>query len=185
MSSESFRTTSVSTRDPQGQEERLHAAGLKVTAPRLAILALLERDVSHPSAHHILEVLKPRHPSLSLSTVYGTLEAFLEAGLCRAVSGEGDLLRVDGTTYPHDHAVCRGCGRIFDVAANLWAHPEPPERLPGGLRVTGVRVEYDVVCAACARGAPRDTPKRKDPGPRRARRRAGRRPRHHEGKKEV
>jgi Fur family peroxide stress response transcriptional regulator len=185
MSSESFRTTRNPARDTDAREERLRAAGLKVTAQRLAILSLLEGNTTHPSAHRVLEVLKPRYPSLSLSTVYETLEAFLEAGLCRAVAGEGALLRVDGTTFPHDHAACRGCGRIFDVAPDLWAHPEPPSRLPGGLKVIDVRVEYEVVCPTCARAAAGGAPRREHPGPVRAGRGADGHPRSHRRKKEV
>lgn len=133
--------------------ERLRAAGLRPTGPRLAILAFLESDQAHPSAQHIFAALRPAYPSLSLSTVYETLDAFLEAGICRSVAGEGALLRVDGTTYPHDHAVCRECGHIFDVPAARRPRTEPPAILPGGLAVTGMRVEFEVVCGECAREA--------------------------------
>jgi Fe2+ or Zn2+ uptake regulation protein len=152
MSSESFRTRHTGLSDGCVQGERLRAAGLRATAPRLAILRLLEADRTHPSAQALLNALKPEHATLSLSTVYDTLEAFLRVGLCRAVAGEGSLLRVDGTTHAHDHAVCRQCGCIFDVASNLRPPLEPPSRLPGGLAVTGVWVEYEVVCGRCAGG---------------------------------
>jgi Fe2+ or Zn2+ uptake regulation protein len=143
------------TPDPPSGAERLRARGVKVTGPRLAILGLLERNRTHPSAEAVFAALRPEHPSLSLSTVYKTLDVFIRAGLCRHVTGEGVPLRVDGTLFPHDHASCRTCGAIFDVAAGVVEHPTPPARLPGGLTVTGLRVEYDVVCAACAPAAGR------------------------------
>jgi Fe2+ or Zn2+ uptake regulation protein len=62
---------------------------------------------------------------------------------------------VDGALVPHDHALCRTCGATFDVAAGAVEYPIPPARLPGGLVVTGLRVEYDVVCAACGPAAGR------------------------------
>lgn len=129
--------------------ERLHRAGLKATGPRMIILAALEHDHSHPTAEQLYEMLRQDHPSLSLSTVYQTLDAFLRTGLCRRVSGAGDRLRVDGTPQDHDHAVCRLCGAIFDIDRRYFQLPTPPAQLPNGLRVTGVRFEYDVICPAC------------------------------------
>lgn len=131
------------------QAERLRAAGLKVTGPRVAILDAVERNCDHPSAEEIYQELAESHPSLSLSTVYGTLSAFVKAGLVRKLSEVDGRLRVDGTTPPHDHAICRVCGAIFDVEPHLNTTPTPPSELPGGLAVLGVRVEYDVVCARC------------------------------------
>lgn len=128
---------------------RLHRAGLKATGPRMVILAALEQDNTHPTAEHLYETLRRGHPSLSLSTVYQTLDVFIRTGLCRRVSGLGDRLRVDGTPQDHDHAVCRLCGVIFDVDRDQVQLPAPPGRLSNGLMVTGIRLEYEVICAAC------------------------------------
>jgi Fe2+ or Zn2+ uptake regulation protein len=113
------------------------------------LLAALEQDHSHPTAEQLYENLRLDHPSLSLSTVYQTLDAFIRTGLCRRVSDTGDCLRVDGTPQNHDHAICRTCGMIFDIDRQLFPRPAPPVFLPHGLTVTGLRVEYDVICAAC------------------------------------
>jgi len=151
MSSDSFRVRPSALEGADSWAERLRAAGLKATGSRLAIITYLESDLGHPSAQQIFTALRPRYPSLSLSIVYETLDAFLEAGICQAVAGEGALLRVDGTGNPHDHAVCRQCGRIFDVATGVWPRPQTPTRLPGNLVVTGMRLEYEVICSECAR----------------------------------
>ncbi len=143
----------MATNPPQAMHaDRLREAGLKATGPRLAILAALERDRRHPSAEQIHAWLAHDHPSLSLSTIYSTLEAFARAGLIRRVNGLDGRLRVDGTREDHDHAVCRFCGSIYDVYRGCFALPPVPDRLPSGLEVVQVRLEYEVVCAAC-RGA--------------------------------
>ncbi len=128
---------------------RLHRAGLKATGPRMVILAALEQDHTHPTAEHLYDTLRRDHPSLSLSTIYQTLDVFIRTGLCRRVSGPGDRLRVDGTPQDHDHAVCRLCGAIFDVARDQVQLPIPPTSLSNGLMVTGIRFEYEVICVAC------------------------------------
>lgn len=129
---------------------RLRAAGIRVTAPRLALLAELEQNRSHPSPAEVYARLRGRHPSLSLSTVYLTVEAFAKAGLVRRLPARDGRLRVDGIVDPHDHAVCRGCGSVFDVPAAAAREAVVPNGLPRGARVLGMRVEYDVVCARCA-----------------------------------
>lgn len=129
--------------------ERLRQAGLRATAPRRALLQALETDRTHPTAEQLHAKLRVVHPSISLSTVYDGLEALIRSGLCRRVAtGEG-VLRVDGRTDEHDHAVCRACGAIFDVDADLFPRPGAPSDLPGGLRVEGLRVEYQVTCTRC------------------------------------
>jgi Fe2+ or Zn2+ uptake regulation protein len=129
--------------------ERLHRVGLKATWPRLLILAALERDQNHPTAEQLHQTLRKEYPALSLSTVYQTLEAFLRTGLCRRVTDIADRLRVDGTPRDHDHAVCRICGTIFDIDCEHFPMPQPPTSLPHDLVVTGLRLEYEVICVEC------------------------------------
>jgi Fe2+ or Zn2+ uptake regulation protein len=131
------------------QVERLHQVGLKATWPRLLILEALEHDPDHPTAEQLHRELRKKYPSLSLSTVYQTLEAFLRTGLCRRVTDIADRLRVDGTPRDHDHAVCRICGVIFDIDCTHFPLPPPPTSLPNDLVVTGLRLEYEVICGAC------------------------------------
>lgn len=136
------------------QAERLREAGLKATGPRIAILDAVERNSDHPSAEDIYQELVESHPSLSLSTVYGTLNAFAKAGLVRKLSEVDGRLRVDGTKSSHDHAICRMCGTIFDIAPHPNTILTPPAELPGGLAVLDIRIEYDVVCAKCISVSP-------------------------------
>lgn len=128
---------------------RLREAGLRVTAPRVAVLEELERNRSHPNPLEVHRVLSARHPSLSLSTVYLTIEAFAKAGLLRVMPARDGHLRVDGVVEAHDHAVCRHCGDVFDLPAQASIARSTPRGLPRGTRVLGARIEYDVRCARC------------------------------------
>lgn len=128
---------------------RIRAAGFKVTGPRVAILAALLEARTHPTAEQLFQSLKEHYPSFSLSTVYKTLETFLAASLCRRAHGDGMRMRVDGTLDDHDHAVCRVCGRIFDIERAVFPRPAEPPVLPGGLALSAIRVEYEVLCPLC------------------------------------
>ena len=127
---------------------RLRAAGLRVTAPRVAVLAELEQNRSHPNPMEIHQRLRARHPSLSLSTVYLTIDTFAAAGLLHRLPARNGHLRVDGVAEAHDHAICRRCGDVFDLPVHAVA-PVAPRGLPKGMRVLGAHIEYDVVCEKC------------------------------------
>jgi len=146
-------------RKPTAAEE-LRALGLRATGPRLAILEYLRTCFSHPTPETVLEALQGHHASLSLSTVYQTLESFLQAGLCRRVAAASGRLRVDGTLFDHDHAVCRHCGEVFDLQRPAAFRPPRAPGLPRGTELVGVRLEYEVICPRCA-GEP---PARRIPG---------------------
>jgi Fe2+ or Zn2+ uptake regulation protein len=133
--------------------EELRRYGMRATGPRLAILAFLRSDFTHPTPEEVHDALRRQHASLSLSTVYETLEAFLQAGLCRRVSARSKRLRVDGTSDDHDHAVCRGCGEIRDLRRVPSFLPPEPAGLPRGTELIGFRIEYEVLCAGCRRAA--------------------------------
>ena len=128
---------------------RVRDAGLRVTAPRVAVLEELERNRSHPSPVEVHRVLSARHPSLSLSTVYLTIEAFVKAGLLHRLPSHDGRLRVDGVVEEHDHAVCCRCGGVFDLPARGAIGRTAPRGLPRGTRILGARIQYDVVCARC------------------------------------
>ena len=136
------------TEQPQAVQ-RLRDAGLRATGARVAILAALESDRRHPTAEMLFESLRAHFPSLSMSTVYATLESLLQRGLARRIAGASGRLRVDGTPQDHDHAVCRNCGAVFDVDQDWFERPAAPRELPHGLQVTNLHIEYEVVCPSC------------------------------------
>ena len=137
---------------PDSISQRIKDHGLRATAARVAILEWLATDRRHPTAELVHESLRGRFPTLSLSTVYATLETLIREGLIRRVAPQSGRLRVDGTPLDHDHAICRMCGGIHDVARDLIQRPVAPDRLPSGLQVVNLHIEYEVLCPPCAAG---------------------------------
>lgn len=86
-----------------------------MTDQRLAIYGHLAASRAHPSAEAIFKTLKPRLPSLSLATVYKTLQAFHEKGLISLVNAPHTEARYDVLTETHHHLICKACGAISDV----------------------------------------------------------------------
>src|SRR5271165_5448104 len=94
--------------------QRCGELGLALTPQRLAIYNILAGDDSHPGAEEIYRRIKPDLPSLSLGTVYRTLELFEEHGLVSRVHAFSDQARFDANLDDHHHLVCVRCRRVID-----------------------------------------------------------------------
>lgn len=92
----------------------LDHAGLKVTHQRLVILAQFRLHHQHLSAENVYDSLKADHPTLSLGTVYRTLDTFADQGILKRVPTEDGKLRYDANTHPHHHLICQQSQRIVD-----------------------------------------------------------------------
>lgn len=93
----------------------LREKGLKVTPQRIAVYNMLLGTTEHPDAETIYKALEPSNPTMSLATVYKTLDFFKHLGLVQELNvGEGRS-RYDATVQCHPHTVCRVCGRVDDL----------------------------------------------------------------------
>lgn len=93
----------------------LRDQGFKVTPQRLAIYQALASTKSHPSAEMIFNELQPVYPTMSLATVYKTIEILKELGLVQILNAGEDSFRYDANTESHPHVRCMSCGRVDDL----------------------------------------------------------------------
>ncbi len=93
----------------------LRDKGFKVTPQRLAIYETLCQTKSHPSAEMIFQQLQPQYPTMSLATVYKTIEILKELGLIQVLNVGEDSFRYDADVDNHPHVRCMKCGRVDDV----------------------------------------------------------------------
>jgi Fur family peroxide stress response transcriptional regulator len=117
------------------------------TPQRGAILKFLEGNSSHPSAEDIYSALKKQFPTLSLATVYNTLEALRERGEVVEVGGDSDKKRFDPVVAPHHHLICVRCKKILDVPEK-W-RPVLNEDEKRGFQIIRSQVEFYGVCPQC------------------------------------
>ncbi|MEA4972540.1 MAG: Fur family transcriptional regulator [Candidatus Metalachnospira sp.] len=97
----------------------LRSKGLKVTPQRIAIMNMLMNTKAHPSAEVIFKTLEPTHPTMSLATVYKTLDSFNEAELIQVLSIDGESLHYDFNTAFHPHFICKQCNSVKDVEVDI------------------------------------------------------------------
>ena len=126
----------------------LRARGLRVTEPRIAVLAYLASTDRHPTAEDVETAVNADGPVLSRASVYNVLHSLARAGLVTGMSVKDGATRYDAHVAPHHHLVCRACGRVEDVA---WKDFGVAERgvLPDGRTVRTLALTLDGVCNAC------------------------------------
>ena len=88
---------------------------IRYSKKREAILDVIRGTSCHPSAVWVYQQLRPRHPNLSLGTVYRNLAFFQEQGLIRSVGVVRGQERFDAIVAPHSHFGCNCCGRDLDL----------------------------------------------------------------------
>lgn len=124
---------------------------VRQTRQRAAVIEVLRASRSHPDAAWIHAQVRQSLPSVSLGTVYRTLDALVRDGVVTTIERVGQATRYD---YKHEgdahhHAVCRKCGAIFDVDAGQ-VPAVPAAALPAGFQVVDVRLEFVGCCESCA-----------------------------------
>ncbi len=125
------------------------AKKVPLTHQRLAVYEELSARRDHPSAESLYESLKKAYPSLSLATVYKTLQTLHEMGMVARVDSPTAQARYDAITDTHHHAVCAACGKIEDLFdPRLDRLPAPKA---GGFKIEGHSVHFHGLCAKCAK----------------------------------
>lgn len=134
----------------------LRAAGLRVTAPRVAVLAVLPAG-AHRAVAEIVTVARRRLGGLSTQAVYDILDALVAARLVRRIEPAGGPARFETRVGDnHHHAVCRSCGEIWDVDCAIGRAPclQPDGELTAhGFSVDEAEVVFWGTCARCTNPA--------------------------------
>lgn len=128
--------------------EVLRQHGYKVTPQRLAVYAVIEHNQTHPNAEVIYRELQPQYPSMSLATVYKTMEIFAKIGVVKMLQCGEDAHRYDCNTTPHAHIRCTECNRVADVPLDQETLiREAADKT--GFTVDSVGVAFTGICPDC------------------------------------
>jgi len=137
--------------DDQQLIKKLRSKGYKVTPQRLAICKLLLSSKNHPSADQIYQEVKKQYPTISLATVYFTLDLLKDLGLVQELGFSDRSSRYDPNTSPHINVICPKCGRVYDYEAasvkKLWS------QMVAEMSFTPLRQRLDIYifCDKCSK----------------------------------
>ncbi|MCX6663785.1 MAG: Fur family transcriptional regulator [Euryarchaeota archaeon] len=119
---------------------------IKITSQRLEILKYLNEHHTHPNVEEIYSELKKKHPSLSRTTVYNSLEILKKNKIVQSLTISGSELRYDIEESLHHHFLCKKCGAILDISITC---PNMDRTLDGGHRVEEVQGYFKGICKNC------------------------------------
>lgn len=130
-------------------EAQLRAASLRVTRPRLAVLAAVHEH-PHADTDTVLREARAALPAVSHQAVYDVLRALTDAGLVRRIQPAGATARYESRVGDnHHHVVCRSCGAIADVDCAVGHAPCLSASDDHGFTVDEAEVLYWGTCPAC------------------------------------
>ena len=136
----------------------LRDAGLKVTAPRTAVLHALD-TMAHVTADQIFAAVLPALPGTSLQAVYGVLGALTDAQIIRRIEPAGSPARYERRVGDnHHHLVCTGCGAVADVDCAVGHAPCLTPSNTEGFVTSSAEITFWGLCTNCAASS-HDQPK--------------------------
>lgn len=87
---------------------------LKLTLQRINIYSYLMFTCEHPTVDTIYKNIKKSIPTISLATVYKTLNTLVDSGLVKMFNACEENFRYDANINPHGHIKCKKCNKIED-----------------------------------------------------------------------
>ena len=99
--------------------EYLKDHGIKPSFQRIKIFEYLTNHKNHPTVDIIYKELIKEIPTLSKTTVYNTLNLFMEKNIVTIITIEENEARYDADTSLHGHFKCEECGWVYDFDLNI------------------------------------------------------------------
>jgi Fur family transcriptional regulator, stress-responsive regulator len=130
--------------------EELRAAGLRVTAVRVALLEAV-RHGDHLGVEALAAGVRERVGHVSLQAVYEALNALAATGLVRRIEPAGSPARFEGRIGDnHHHVICRVCGAVADVDCAVGEAPCLTASDDHGFEIDEAEVIYWGLCPDCS-----------------------------------
>jgi Fur family peroxide stress response transcriptional regulator len=95
--------------------QALRSKGYKATPQRITICKITLSSREHPNIQKIYTETKKAYPTVSLATVYSTLNILKESSLIQELNYPQGQTRYDPYLEPHINLVCLNCGKIQDI----------------------------------------------------------------------
>jgi Fur family ferric uptake transcriptional regulator len=128
----------------------LREAGLRLTRPRVAVLAAVHEH-PHADTDTLIGAVRADLGEVSHQAVYDVLRVLTTAGLVRRIQPSGSVARYESRVGDnHHHVVCRSCGAVADVDCAVGHTPCLTAADDHGFVVDEAEVTYWGTCPACS-----------------------------------
>jgi Fur family transcriptional regulator, peroxide stress response regulator len=119
------------------------------TKQREAILRLLRKTRSHPTADQIYDEVRKDIPNISKGTVYRNMQVLEEDGAISVLNINGTQSRYEVKQESHYHFRCEKCGRVFDLDEPVELELDERVAKKTGFIVSYHQTEFRGLCSDC------------------------------------
>jgi Fur family transcriptional regulator, ferric uptake regulator len=133
--------------------KELAARGVRITAQRRLLVAIIQDSPKHLDAARLLEIARKRDGDIDRATVYRTIALLKGHGLI----DELDLMHIEGekhyyeakTNRDHCHMACFRCGAIMEYASSSFEKLKEEMAAQSGFQIRVARLEMGGFCRQC------------------------------------
>ncbi|MDB5038264.1 MAG: Peroxide stress regulator [Bacteriovoracaceae bacterium] len=148
----------IINRNTKAIRDSLKNAGIQPSASRMAIASFVWNTDSHPTAEEVKIEVEKAFPTVSLATVYNTLNLFVEKGLLKEVQDSNQRsVRYDCNTTPHFHFIDEATGQMMDLDPEVLRISPDLSKLGAEFKIR----EIEVTLRGRKMGTPQDKVKQK------------------------
>ena len=130
--------------------EALRKKGYKATPQRIAICRFALNSRDHPTAQQVYDQVKKIHPTVSLATVYKTLEVLKSLDLIQEINPPQGQARFDSYMKPHINLICLQCGNVIDLDNTTAIEITKKVASRAKFKPRGQRIDIFGTCRRCS-----------------------------------
>jgi Fur family transcriptional regulator, zinc uptake regulator len=145
--------TSISEKAVLDRADALcRARGVRLTAQRRRVLAILCASARPLGAYEILDAMREGSRTLAPPTVYRALDFLLEQGLVHKLESLHAFVGCNHPEHPHSSQflICNSCGEVTELEDEAIAHSLGCAASMSGFQPQRRVVEVIGTCAGCA-----------------------------------
>ena len=134
----------------------LHDRGLKYTGERKKIVRAVMMTDQHFEVEELLRLMWEDDNRVGKATVYRTLKLLVECGIVKEAHFSNKQVHYEHIfgEAPHDHMICRRCGRIIEFDAGNVLQLTAAAAAEHGFHAIAHRFQIIGLCKTCVESCP-------------------------------
>lgn len=129
---------------------KLRERNCRITSQRIAIIEAFLNSDRHPSVEMVYEEVRKTFRTISLATVYKTVNLLKELEEILEIGFSSGHNRYDGKKpYPHPHLICSKCNAIIEPNIDILDQITTEVEKTSGYRILSSQLEFFGICPSC------------------------------------
>lgn len=119
------------------------------TKQKELILNILNQK-THPTIQDIYTYAKKQYPNIGQATIYRNVNRLVEERkIVKLPNSDNESYHYDGNVLPHDHLICKHCGKIIDIFDNNYDEILDKIEKNNSIKIDKIVVLLEGTCTSC------------------------------------